>query len=102
MKERLKYLEQKFAAEEEDGEVDEDDDAMYGFRSVNWQTNVDPAIDTSRVEEIPAKEPKFHAMPLKSALKKKGSGSGPGTPQSTPTQENRPLTLRQELHASFK
>lgn len=62
----------------------------------------DPAIDTSRVEEIPAKEPKFHAMPLKSALKKKGPGSGPGTPQSTPTQENRPLTLRQELHASFK
>lgn len=58
----------------------------------------DPTIDTSRVEEIPAKEPKFHAMPLKSALKKKGPGSGPGTP----TQENRPLTLRQELHASFK
>ncbi|KAJ8680021.1 hypothetical protein QAD02_015808, partial [Eretmocerus hayati] len=51
-------------------------------------------------EAIPAKEPKFHAMPLKSALKKKG-GSGPGTPQSTPTQEVRPLTLRQELHASF-
>ena len=63
-------------------------------------------IDTTRVEEIPAKEPKFHAMPLKSALKKKGGagggGSGPGTPQSTPTQEIRPLTLRQELHASFK
>ena len=61
-------------------------------------------IDTSRVEEIPAKEPKFHAMPLKSALKKKGGtgSSGPATPQSTPTQENRPLTFRQELHASFK
>ena len=59
-------------------------------------------IDTTRVEEIPAKEPKFHAMPLKSALKKKGPGSGPGTPQNTPTQEIRPLTLRQELHASFK
>lgn len=59
-------------------------------------------IDTTRVEEIPAKEPKFHAMPLKSALKKKAGGSAPGTPQSTPTQEIRPLTLRQELHASFK
>lgn len=64
----------------------------------------DPNIDTSRVEEIPAKEPKFHAMPLKSALKKKGnSGSGPGTPQGTPTQENRPLQLRQEhYNMSFK
>lgn len=27
-------------------------------------------IDTSRVEAIPAKEPKLHAVPLKSALKK--------------------------------
>lgn len=62
----------------------------------------DPAIDTSRVEEIPAKEPKFHAVPLKSVLKKRGSGSGPGTPQNTPTQENRPLTLRQELYANIK
>lgn len=71
---------------------------MYVFRV----SQPDPAIDTSRVEEIPAKEPKFHAVPLKSVLKKRGPGSGPGTPQSTPTQENRPLTLRQELHASFK
>ncbi|XP_073983688.1 phosphatase and actin regulator 2 isoform X5 [Rhodnius prolixus] len=37
-----------------------------------------PSIDTSRVEEIPAKEPKFHAVPLKSALKK----------PPTPTQES--------------
>lgn len=37
-----------------------------------------PTIDTSRVEEIPAKEPKFHAVPLKSALKK----------PPTPTQES--------------
>lgn len=71
---------------------------MYVFRV----SQPDPAIDTSRVEEIPAKEPKFHAVPLKSVLKKRGSGSGPGTPQNTPTQENRPLTLRQELQASFK
>ncbi|XP_018059438.1 PREDICTED: phosphatase and actin regulator 2 isoform X2 [Atta colombica] len=83
--------------DEEDGDVDEEDDNMYLFR----MSQPDPAIDTSRVEEIPAKEPKFHAVPLKSVLKKRGSGSGPGTPQNTPTQENRPLTLRQELHASF-
>lgn len=86
-----------FFIDEEDVDVEEEDD-MYVFRI----SQPDPAIDTSRVEEIPAKEPKFHAMPLKSVLKKRGSGSGPGTPQNTPTQENRPLTLRQELHASFK
>ncbi|XP_067203620.1 phosphatase and actin regulator 2 isoform X12 [Linepithema humile] len=84
--------------DEEDIDVEEEDDNMYVFRV----SQPDPAIDTSRVEEIPAKEPKFHAVPLKSVLKKRGSGSGPGTPQGTPTQENRPLTLRQELHASFK
>lgn len=83
--------------DEEDVDVEEEDDSMYVFRV----SQPDPAIDTSRVEEIPAKEPKFHAVPLKSVLKKRGSGSGPGTPQNTPTQENRPLTLRQELQASF-
>lgn len=84
--------------DEEELVDEEEDDNMYVFRV----SQPDPAIDTSRVEEIPAKEPKFHAVPLKSVLKKRGSGSGPGTPQNTPTQENRPLTLRQELHASFK
>ncbi|KAG7202102.1 hypothetical protein KM043_004771 [Ampulex compressa] len=83
--------------EEEDIDVEEEVDSLYVFRV----SQPDPNIDTSRVEEIPAKEPKFHAVPLKSVLKKRGSGSGPGTPQNTPTQENRPLTLRQELHASF-
>ncbi|CAK9823149.1 Phosphatase and actin regulator 1 [Anthophora retusa] len=82
--------------DEEDFDVEEEDN-MY----VPRMSQPDPSIDTSRVEEIPAKEPKFHAVPLKSVLKKRGSGSGPGTPQNTPTQENRPLTLRQELHASF-
>ncbi|XP_034182499.1 phosphatase and actin regulator 2 isoform X6 [Osmia lignaria lignaria] len=83
--------------DEEDFDVEEEDN-MYVAR----MSQPDPSIDTSRVEEIPAKEPKFHAVPLKSVLKKRSSGSGPGTPQNTPTQENRPLTLRQELHASFK
>ncbi|XP_025837578.1 phosphatase and actin regulator 2 isoform X3 [Agrilus planipennis] len=84
--------------EDDDGEsIDVDDDDVddqdrYGFRL----SQPDPSVDTSRIEEIPAKEPKFNAMPLKSALKKKGStGSGPGTPQNTPTQENRPLGVRQ-------
>lgn len=68
--------------DQDDGDGDDmDDDCMYRM------PQPDPNIDTSRVDEIPAKEPKFNAMPLKSALKKKG----PGTPQNTPTQENRPL-----------
>ncbi|KAK0174666.1 hypothetical protein PV327_010411 [Microctonus hyperodae] len=83
--------------DDEEIDVEEDDNRFRVYRFAH----PDPAIDTSKVEEIPAKEPKFHAMPLKSALKKKDSGSGSSTPQGTPTQENRPLTLRQELHASF-
>lgn len=88
------YILSPIIEDEEDFDV-EDEDNMYGPRIAQ----PDPTIDTSRVEEIPAKEPKFHAVPLKSVLKKRSSGSGPGTPQNTPTQENRPLTLRQELHA---
>ncbi|XP_021915657.1 phosphatase and actin regulator 3 isoform X3 [Zootermopsis nevadensis] len=91
------YEEQEDGGGDDEDEEDEDGDARYMFRV----PQPDPSIDTSRVEEIPAKEPKFHAVPLKSA-KKKGGGSGPGTPQNTPTQESRPLALRQEHHASFK
>lgn len=81
------------------GEDEDDSEPRYIFR----MAQPDPTIDTSRVDEIPAKEPKFNAVPLKSALKKKGSGgSGPGTPQNTPTQENRPLSVRQDHHASIK
>jgi phosphatase and actin regulator 4 len=95
------------ATEQEDGGGDgdeDDDDEDADARCMFRVPQPDPSIDTSRVEEIPAKEPKFHAVPLKSALKKKGSGcgSGPGTPQNTPTQESRPLAVRQEHHASFK
>ncbi|XP_013182195.1 PREDICTED: phosphatase and actin regulator 4B isoform X2 [Papilio xuthus] len=55
--------------------------------------------DTSRVEEIPPKEPLFNAVPLKSALKKRPApaASPQGTPQATP------LAPRQDHHhASFK
>lgn len=46
-------------------------------------------MDTQRVEEIPAKEPKPNAVPLKSALKKKG-GMQPASASTpvTPTQEH--------------
>lgn len=62
---------------------DFDDDYLYSMSQPN------PNIDTNRIDEVPAKEPKFNAVPLKSALKKKGSNSGPGTP----TQENNGRTL---------
>lgn len=63
-------------------ELDSDEEYMYTMSQPN------PAIDTNRIDEIPAKEPKFNAVPLKSALKKKGSNPG------TPTQDNRALTVR--------
>ncbi|XP_066595998.1 phosphatase and actin regulator 1 isoform X6 [Prorops nasuta] len=85
-------------SDEENIHAEDDEDELYGMR---FGGQSDSMMET-RVETIPAKEPKFNAVPLKSALKKKGTGSGPGTPQNTPTQESRPLTLRQELQASFK
>ncbi|XP_047021418.1 phosphatase and actin regulator 4B isoform X2 [Helicoverpa armigera] len=50
--------------------------------------------DTSRVEEIPPKEPIFNAVPLKSALKKRPApaASPSGTPLATP------LAPRQDHH----
>ncbi|KAF5273815.1 hypothetical protein FQA39_LY00930 [Lamprigera yunnana] len=84
-----------YDSEQEDVEIDDIDGEDYDDdRCLYRMPQPDPAVDTSKVEEIPAKEPRFNAMPLKSALKKKGSGSGPGTPQNTPTQENRPLTVK--------
>lgn len=53
-------------------------------------------IDTSRVDEIPAKEPKFNAVPLKSALKKKSSNPG------TPTQDGNRTLLERQPNSSFK
>lgn len=53
-----------------------------------------PVTDTSRVEEIPPKEPSFNAVPLKSALKKRAGDAA--TPLATP------LAPRQDHHhASF-
>ncbi|XP_065074055.1 basic-leucine zipper transcription factor A-like isoform X3 [Ochlerotatus camptorhynchus] len=63
-------------------ELDSDEEYMYTMSQPN------PNIDTNRIDEIPAKEPKFNAVPLKSALKKKSSNPG------TPTQDNRTLTVR--------
>jgi hypothetical protein len=69
--------------DDEPEELDSDDE-YYGNH-----------IDTTKVDEIPAREPKFNAVPLKSALKKKTSNPG------TPTQDNRTLVERQP-NSSFK
>lgn len=69
--------------DDEPEELDSDDE-YYGNQ-----------IDTTKVDEIPAREPKFNAVPLKSALKKKTSNPG------TPTQDNRTLAERQ-ANSSFK
>ncbi|XP_059615506.1 phosphatase and actin regulator 4-A isoform X2 [Phlebotomus argentipes] len=93
--------------DELDGEdLDSDEEYMFHMNQPN------PNIDTGRVEEIPAKEPLFNAVPLKSALKKKISNSGPGSvgtsagsSPGTPTQDNnsnnRPLVVRQENNSSL-
>lgn len=52
-------------------------------------------MDTQRVEEIPAKEPKPNAVPLKSALKKKGGVCGGG-----PNSQSTPVTPTQEHHSA--
>uniref|UniRef100_A0A4Y0BKT9 Phosphatase and actin regulator n=1 Tax=Anopheles funestus TaxID=62324 RepID=A0A4Y0BKT9_ANOFN len=67
-------------------EVDSDEDYMYPMSQPN------PNIDTNRIDEIPAKEPNINAVPLKSALKKKGSNPG------TPTQDNRALAVRYDTN----
>lgn len=59
---------------DEQDEMDSDEEfGMYPLSN--------PTFDTSRIDEIPAREPKLNAVPLKSALKKKTSNP------STPTQE---------------
>lgn len=57
-----------------------------------------PNIDTTRIDEIPAKEPKFNAVPLKSALKKKSNTSNPGTP----TQDTNRALIERQPNTTFK
>ncbi|KAJ2952812.1 hypothetical protein O0L34_g7176 [Tuta absoluta] len=71
---------------------DEDDQDDDDVDSINL-------ADTSRVEEIPTKEPIFNAVPLKSALKKRPAPQA--SPANTPLAT--PLANRQDHHhASFK
>ncbi|XP_037038607.1 phosphatase and actin regulator 1 isoform X3 [Bradysia coprophila] len=73
-------------------ELDSEEEYMFSMQQPN------PNIDTMRVEEIPAKEPVFNAVPKKSALKKKPS-SNPGTP--TQDTMNRPLIVRQDNNSTL-
>ncbi|KAI8435095.1 hypothetical protein MSG28_003491 [Choristoneura fumiferana] len=66
-------------AEDEDDQDEEEEQLTIG-------------ADTSRVEEIPPKEPIFNAVPLKSALKKRPAASPAATPLA-PRQDHH--------HASF-
>lgn len=68
--------------------MDSDEEFMYPMQN--------PNIDTNRIDEIPAKEPKFNAVPLKSALKKKTSNPG------TPTTQDTNKTLQERQNSSFK
>ncbi|CAK1552114.1 unnamed protein product [Leptosia nina] len=72
-------------SEDEDDQDDDDIDPQMG-------------ADTSRVEEIPPKEPIFNAVPLKSALKKRPAPNA----SPNPTPITTPLAPRQDHHhASF-
>lgn len=78
------------------GDIDSEEEYMYQI-----QQQQQPNIDTMRVEEIPVKEPVMNAVPKKSALKKKSSGSGSSTP-SNQDNSNRPLVMRQDNNSSMK
>lgn len=65
--------------DQDQDDYDSEDEFMYQYQ------------DTARIEEVPAKEPVFNAVPLKSALKKRNGGSNATTSNSnpgTPMQEH--------------
>ncbi|XP_058975716.1 phosphatase and actin regulator 4 isoform X3 [Musca domestica] len=76
----------------DDYDNDHDHDDNDSDNDYNYQ-HYPNHIDTQRIEEIPAKEPKPNAVPLKSALKKKpghnvNSSSSPATPVQDHTNAN--------------
>ncbi|ODM99053.1 Phosphatase and actin regulator 2 [Orchesella cincta] len=80
-----------------DGSGSEEDEELLEANMNFLRLNGGVDVDTTRVEEVPAKEPKMNAKPVKSALKKKpghpgtpNAGSGP----STPTQENKNISSK--------
>lgn len=84
--------------EEEEEVVEEGGVVFYGTPG--------PPFDTNNVEEVPAREPRLDAKPLKSALKKKGvpvngSAGGATPPAGTPTEGGgKPLAVRQDSNST--
>lgn len=85
-----------------DDQDDIDGDDIDSEEEYMYQMQQQQNIDTMRVEEIPVKEPMLNAVPKKSALKKKSSGSGSSTPSANSDAANRPLVVRQDNNCSLK
>lgn len=83
---------------EDQEEADRYPDDLYRYQDDSEEEYmVQQNINTMRVEEIPVKEPMLNAVPKKSALKKRGSGSNTPSNQDT---SNRPLIVRQDNNSS--
>lgn len=81
------YQDYDYDPDNDQDELDSEDEYAFQLQQPNQN------IDTCRIEEIPAKEPRPNAVPLKSALKKKPgqSNSSPGTPtQEQANNHNHP------------
>lgn len=75
------------------GEYDDEDEEYYPMVPAL-------ACDQSRLEEVPARQPRLDLKPLKSALKKARPTAEEAAPPSpaaaAPGAAGRPLTVRQE------
>ncbi|XP_068235201.1 phosphatase and actin regulator 4-like isoform X7 [Palaemon carinicauda] len=93
-----------FANAEDD--IEEEDDGTEVDGVLYFNSNHGPYVDTSQVEEVPAREPRLDAKPLKSALKKKNTsgtanGSAGTPPAGTPTDGSKPLSVRQDGNRAY-
>ncbi|XP_066972566.1 phosphatase and actin regulator 4-like isoform X20 [Macrobrachium rosenbergii] len=82
-------------------DIEEEDDGTDVDGLVYFNSSHGSYVDTSQVEEVPAREPRLDAKPLKSALKKKNTsgtanGSAGTPPAGTPTDGSKPLSVRQD------
>lgn len=87
-----------------DDDVEDDDDGT-DVDGVVYFNSSHGHFDTSQVEEVPAREPRLDAKPLKSALKKKNTsgtanGSAGTPPAGTPTDSSKPLSVRQDSNST--
>ncbi|KAK8731042.1 hypothetical protein OTU49_007767 [Cherax quadricarinatus] len=87
-----------------DDDVEDDDEGTDVDGVVYFNSSLGH-FDTSQVEEVPAREPRLDAKPLKSALKKKNpsgtaNGSAGTPPAGTPTDGSKPLSVRQDANST--